>query len=88
MSTEAKNTSSTLRLVSEQSRPQGYKTFFVLVLRLVLRTWNLGSNEYDTNNQGYKSFGVRSPLSWIWSTYSNVIINGVSRDCLKIHEFG
>ena len=49
------------------SRPQGYKTFFVLVLRLVLRTRNLCSIEYDTKKRGYKSFGVRSPLSPIWS---------------------
>ena len=33
-----------------------------------------------TLKRGYKSFGVRSPLSWIWSTYSKIITYGVSRD--------
>ena len=65
------------------TRPQGYKTFFVLVLILVLRTRNLCSTEYDTKNRGYKSFGVRSPPSWIWSMNSNIITYGVSRDCFK-----
>ena len=41
---------------------------------------------YDTKNRGYKSFGVRSPTSWIWNTYSNIITYGVVRDCFKMHE--
>ena len=32
-----------------------------------------------------KSFGVRSPLSWIWITY--IITYSVAKDCLKTHEF-
>ena len=60
------------------SKPQGYKTFFVLVLRLVLRTRSLCSTEYDTINRDYKSFRVRSPLSWIWST---------QEIAFKMHEF-
>ena len=61
---------------------QGYKTFFLLVLRLVLRTLSLCSTEYDTKNRSYKSFGVRSLLSWIWNTYSNHNIR-----CCKRLEF-
>ena len=53
------------RRVKVLAWPRGYKTFFVFVLRLVLRTRSLCSIEYDTKNRGYKSFGVRSPLSWI-----------------------
>ena len=59
------------------------KLFFVLVLRLVLRTQSLCFTEYDIKNRGYKSFGARSPLSWIWSTYSNIITYDVARDCFK-----
>ena len=72
-----------LSVYVKQIWPQGYKTFFALVLGLVLRTRNPCSTEYDTKNRGYKSFGVRSPLSWIWSKYSNIITYGVSRDCFK-----
>ena len=70
----------------DKTRPQGYKTFFILVLRLVLRTRNLCSTEYDTKNRGCKSFGVRSPPRWIWSTYSNIINYGDARDCFKNAE--
>ena len=59
--------------------PQGYKTFFVLVLH----TRSLCSTEYDTKHRGYTSFGVRSLLSWIWSTYINIKTYGVVRDCCK-----
>ena len=68
-STEILNFHCTINLFLNKTWPQGYKTFFVLVLRLVLRTRSLCSTEYDTENRGYKSFGVHSPLSWIWSTY-------------------
>ena len=67
--------------------PQGYKTFFVILLRLRFRTRNLCSTEFDTKNRGYKSFGVHSLLSLIWSTYSNIITYGVARDVLKMHKF-
>ena len=43
-------------------RPQGYKTVFVLVIRLELRTRSLCSTEYETKNRDYKSLGVRFPL--------------------------
>ena len=66
-------------LLVNNTGPQGYKTFFVLVLRLVLRTRNLCSTENDTKNRGYKS----SPLSWVLSTYSNIITYSVGRDCFK-----
>lgn len=49
------------------SWPRGYRTFFILVLKLALRTPSMCSTEYDSKNRDYKSFGVRSPLSTIWS---------------------
>ena len=71
------------RRVKVLAWPRGNKIFFVLVLRPILRTRSLCSTEYDTKNRGFKSFGLRFPLSWIWNTYSNIIIYGVSRDCFK-----
>ena len=48
----------------------------------------LSKTEYDTKNRGYKSFGLRSPLNLIWSTYSNTITYGVALEiALKMHEF-
>ena len=60
------------------------KNFFALVLRLVLRIRSFCSTEYDIKTEFIK---VRSLLSWIWSTYSNIIIYGVARNCFKMDNF-
>lgn len=52
---------------------RSYKTFFKLVLEVVLRTLNICSTEYDSKNQSYESFGVRSPLNTIWSILQKVV---------------
>jgi hypothetical protein len=48
--------------------PGGYKTFTVLILKLVLQTPSTYSTEYRSPNLGYKTLWVRTPLSSFSST--------------------
>lgn len=62
---------STMRFIAVRNEVKIF--FFKLVLELVLRTLNICSTEYDSENQGYETSGVRSPLNTIWSILQKVV---------------
>ena len=61
------------------------KLFFVLVVRLVLRSRSLCTTECDTKNWGYKSFGVPSPLSLKY-VLQHHYLRWLQEIALKMHE--